>query len=133
MKAAWLLGGLVLAAVSLAGAAAQDLGTLQAPVKTKQYIQYAAEQQVVAAGKTAALELRFRVVDGYHVNSHVPKSDLQLPTVVELAADTGVKVGAAEYPSGKAYSFSFAPEQKLDVYQDEFVVRLPVVGGGRRA
>ncbi len=108
------------------GADGAGLGTLQAPVKTKQYIQFAAEQQVVPAGKRAVLELRFRVVDGFHVNSHAPKSDLQLPTMVALAPDAGVTLGTAEYPAGKVYSFSFAPEEKLDVYQDEFVVRLPV-------
>lgn len=105
----------------------QDLGSLDAPKKVKHYVEYAAEQQSVPAGKRAVLELRFRVVDGYHVNSHKPNSELQIPTAVEFKPEGGVKVQAAEYPAGKPYSFSFSPEDKLDVYQGDFTVKVPVV------
>jgi hypothetical protein len=121
MKALLLAAGLIL------GVPGQDLGTLQAPRNTKQFVAYAAEAQVVPAGKLAVLELRFHVAEGYHINSHTPKSELQIPTAVESLSGTGVKVLAAEYPAGKPYSFSFAPEEKLDVYQGDFVVKVPVV------
>jgi hypothetical protein len=103
------------------------LGSLQAPAKAKQFVEYAAESQVIPAGKQVVLELRFRVVEGYHINSHKPNSELQIPTVMESLAGSGVKVLPAEYPAGKPYSFSFAPDEKLDVYQGEFVVKVPVV------
>ena len=118
---------LLLAAGLMLAHGPQDLGSLQPPAKTKQFVQYAAESQVVPAGKRAVLELRFRVVEGYHINSHTPNSELQIPTVVESLAGSGVKVLAAEYPAGKPYSFSFAPDEKLDVYQGDFVVKVPVV------
>ena len=98
----------------------------RAPKKNVQFVEYAAEQQVVQAGKRTVLELRFHVVDGYHINSHLPKSDLQIPTRIELTPAFGVKVGDAAYPVGQPFNFSFAPADKLDVYQGEFVVRLPV-------
>ncbi len=105
-----------------------QLGQLDAPVKApKQHVMYVAEAQSVAAGKKSVLEVRFRVDDGYHVNSHTPKSDLQIPTVVSFGASDGVKVAAAEYPAGKEYSFAFDPSEKLDVYSDDFVVKVPVV------
>jgi hypothetical protein len=38
-----------------------------------------------------------------------------------------VKAGALEYPPGKLFSFSFEPNEKLDVYAGDFTVKLPVV------
>jgi hypothetical protein len=107
---------------------AQQVGTLDAPaVKPKSYIVYGAEPQNVAAGKRSVLELHFRVLDGYHVNSHTPKSELLIPTRIELQPAAGVKADAVEYPSGTSYSFSFDPTEKLDVYTGAFTVKLPVV------
>jgi Disulphide bond corrector protein DsbC len=107
---------------------AQQVGTLDAPaVKPKSYIVYGAEPQNVAAGKRSVLELHFRVLDGYHVNSHTPKSELLIPTRIELQPAAGVKSEAVEYPAGTSYSFSFDPTEKLDVYTGAFTVKLPVV------
>ncbi|WP_433972204.1 protein-disulfide reductase DsbD domain-containing protein [Tunturiibacter lichenicola] len=107
---------------------AQQVGSLDAPAaKPKSYVVYAAEQQSVSAGKRSVLELHFRVVDGFHVNSHTPKSDLLIPTRVELQPAVGVKADAVEYPAGTSYSFSFDPTEKLDVYSGDFTVKLPVV------
>ena len=112
--------------LALAGSAgAQDLSA--PPVKAKQYVVYDSEAQVLPAGRRAVLELRFRVLPGFHVNSHAPKSELLLPTKVELAPETGVKVSAAEYPAGVPFSFAVDPTDKLDVYAGNFVVRVPVV------
>jgi DsbC/DsbD-like thiol-disulfide interchange protein len=88
---------------------------------------YAAEQQNAAAGKRSVLELHFRVVDGFHVNSHTPKSELLIPTQITLQPTAGVKAEALEYPAGTSYSFSFDPTEKLDVYSGPFTVKLPVV------
>ena len=119
---------LLAALLTLPGAGQKDFGSLdQAPVRKHQYIAYAADEQVIAAGKRAVLELRFMVNSGFHVNSHTPKSELQIPTSLTLDPAAGVKVETAEYPAGKPFSFSFDPSEKLDVYQDTFVVKLPVV------
>ena len=108
-----------------ASACAQTLDA--PPVKAKQYVAYAAEPQVVNAGKRTLLELHFQVLPGFHINSHVPKGDLLLPTAVELEAEPGVKLAQAEYPAGSEFSFAFDPSEKLDVYAGNFVVRVPVV------
>jgi hypothetical protein len=121
------LAGLVVVAVGV-GAQAQQVGNLDAPVvKPKSYVVYSAEQQSVAAGKRSVLELHFHVVDGFHVNSHTPKSELLIPTRIELQPAAGVKADAVEYPAGTSYSFSFDPTEKLDVYSGAFTVKLPVV------
>jgi thiol:disulfide interchange protein len=87
---------------------------------------YSAEQQVVPAGKPAVLQLRFRVNEGFHVNSHTPKSELLIPTRVELDPDPAVKAAPAEYPAGQTFSFSFDPSEKVDVYAGSFIVKVPV-------
>ncbi len=117
--AAWVTGAGVLLA--------QQVGDFNAPAKAKGYVVYAAEQQAVAAGKPGMLELRFQVVDGFHVNSHTPKSELLIATQVTLQPAEGVKAGALVYPAGTAYSFSFDPKDKLDVYSGAFTVKVPVV------
>ena len=104
-----------------------QFGTLDGPpAKAKQWVSYTSEQQSVSAGKQSMLELRFQVSDGFHVNSHTPKSELLIPTRVALEPAAGVKMGDANYPAGKEYSFSFDPKEKLDVYAQEFVVSVPV-------
>ena len=114
----------MLALMGLFGAAAG--AQMDAP-RPKSYVSYMADPQTVRAGKSAVLEIRFHVTDGYHVNSHTPKSDLLIPTQLKLSAADGVKAGALDYPPGKLYSFSFEPTDKLDVYQGDFTVKLPVV------
>jgi len=106
---------------------AQQVNLAAPPAKTKQYIVYAAEEQNLAAGKKSVVELRFHVVDGFHVNSHTPKSELLIPTNLKLDPAAGVKAAAVEYPAGEAYSFSFEPNEKLDVYTGAFTVKVPVV------
>jgi hypothetical protein len=110
------------------GLFAQQVGNLDAPtVKPKSFVVYAAEPQQASAGKRSVLELHFRVVDGFHVNSHTPKSELLIPTTIALQPATGVKAETVEYPAGTSYSFSFDPSEKLDVYTGAFTVKLPVV------
>ena len=107
---------------------AQQIGNFDAPTaKTKSFVLYAAEQQQIAAGKRSVLELHFRVIDGFHVNSHTPKSELLIPTRITLQPTAGVKEEDVEYPAGTSYSFSFDPTEKLDVYSGAFTVKLPVV------
>ncbi len=127
MRIAGVLAGLALA-LQMAAAGAQEMGNLAAPrVKAKNYVAYAAEEQVVAAGKQSVLELQFRVADGFHVNSHMPKSELLIPTQIALQPATGVKLSPVEYPAGTTYRLSADPTEKLDVYSGAFTVKVPVV------
>ena len=123
----WLVGALGCAALS-AGVLAQQIGGFESSAKPKGYVSYVAEPQTVPAGKRAVLELHFRVAEGYHVNSHTPKSELLIPTELNLTPDAGLEnVGKLEYPAGTAYSFPTSPGEKLDVYSGAFLVRLPVM------
>ena len=119
MKRLIFLGAVLLA--GLLPLAAQD-----AP-KPKSTVLYVAEQQTVPAGKHATLELHFKVLDGYHVNSHTPKSDFLIPTEIKAQPADGITLSAAAYPAGKEFSFSFSPTEKLDVYTGDFTIKLPVV------
>jgi hypothetical protein len=124
------MAGLMLGAGTLlnAGNLTSQMGNMNGSAeKAKSYVIYDAEPQAVQAGKRSIVEMRFRVVDGYHVNSHTPKSELLIPTKVDLQPAAGVKAETAEYPAGTAFSFSFSPNDKLDVYAGDFTVKLPVV------
>jgi hypothetical protein len=118
----------VVAGLMLGSSLMAQQGSLSAPaVKPKQYITYAAEEQVLKPRKKSVIELRFKVMDGFHVNSHTPKSELLIPTNLTLQPAAGVKAAAIEYPAGTEYSFSFEPNEKLDVYSGAFTVKVPVV------
>lgn len=128
MRLGALLCGIV-AALPAVLSARQAVNLDTPAVKPKSYVVYSAEQQSATAGKRSVLELHFRVVDGFHVNSHTPKSELLIPTQITLQPIAGVKVDALEYPAGTSYSFSFDPSEKLDVYSGAFIVKLSVVAG----
>ncbi len=98
---------------------------LGSPAMSKAYIAYTAIPQSVSASHRATLELHFRMLPGYHVNSHTPTEDFLIPTALTVPA-AGVKSGEPAYPAGQPYSFSFDPKTKLSVYAGDFIVKLPV-------
>lgn len=100
---------------------------IDTPAKPRATVLYAAEQQTVPAARRAALELRFQIVPGFHINSHTPNSQLLIPTALTLEPAPGVKLGALVYPAGVPYSFAFDPGVKVDIYAGSFIIRLPVV------
>ncbi len=130
---AWLLAGLL----SGAGPAGQQMGELQGGLsraeRTHATVSYVPEPTIVPAGRRSVVEIHLRVEPGYHVNSHVPRSELLIPTTFALdAEETGAKAGAVEYPAGKSYRFaSDAAEagsagEMLDVYTGAVVLRVSV-------
>ena len=126
---AGLLGGLLM----LFGVAGQqqfgDLqgGAVRAAKQQRAYVTYAAEPAEVMAGKRAVVEVHLVVAEGYHVNSHTPKSDLLIPTVATLASqDAAVRMDPVEYPKGTSYRFATDPDEVLDVYTGAVVLRVPV-------
>ncbi len=98
----------------------------QEAARPKQTVVYTAEVQSIPAGKPTVVELHFKVLDGYHVNSHTPKSEFLIPTTLETKSADGIKTGAPGYTPGREFSFAFSPEEKLDVYTGDFTVKLPV-------
>jgi DsbC/DsbD-like thiol-disulfide interchange protein len=77
----------------------------------------------IQAGKPVTVELRFRINNGMHVNSHTPSSDWLIPTNLTLTPAEGVRLGDVYYPAGEAYSFAFDPKTKLNVYTGEFSLK----------
>ena len=47
--------------------------------------------------------------------------------MIKLQPADGVKAAEVVYPAGTSYSFSFEPNEKLDVYTGRFTVKVPVV------
>ncbi len=85
----------------------------------------------VAPGRPAAFELMLRVAPGFHINSHQPKSDLLIPTVVRLSPPTNISVGRIRYPMGRDLSLPFAPQERLNVYTgDVYIPGLISAGRG---
>ena len=85
-----------------------------------------ASEASISPGKPSEVELRFRVKEGYHVNSNQPKSELLIPTTLKLDLPTDLAAGGITYPPGKDLSFPFDPSEKLNVYSDDFVVKAKV-------
>jgi hypothetical protein len=81
------------------------------------------EQVTIAAKKASLVELHFRVAEGMHINSHVPRSKMLIPTNFIVAERPGINVSAVDFPPGADYSFSFSPAEKLSVYAGEFILK----------
>lgn len=80
----------------------------------------------VQAGKPGNVDLHFRVVRGFHINSNTPKSEFLIPTALKLDVPTDIVVGKVSYPPGEDMSFPFAPNEKLSVYTGDFEIGVQV-------
>jgi DsbC/DsbD-like thiol-disulfide interchange protein len=125
MKRILLTFALLLAPIAAAPCSAQSIN-LGGPAGSKSYIAYSALPQTIPANHAATIELHFRVLPSYHVNSHTPTESFLIPTALTVPAAAGVKPGEPAYPAGQPYSFSFDPKNKLSVYAGDFIVKLPV-------
>jgi len=113
--------GLLLGAVSAQGQAAPGVGAKGGAVEFLY-----PEQVTLEAGKQAVVKLHFRVAEGMHINSHVPKDEFLIPTTLEFPDGTGVKLEKAEYPAGVEFTFPNDPGSKLSVYMHEFEIEAHV-------
>lgn len=96
---------------------------------------------VLPPGGTAALQLKLEILPGFHINSNQPLEGYLIPTEVFLPAVGKVReefeLAGARYPKPQVKTFSFAPGEKLAVYEGtvEVAVRLrarPDVAAGKR-
>jgi hypothetical protein len=102
----------------------------------KEHVELLSDAVQVMAGSPQMVELRFRVDDGFHINSHTPKDELLVPTVLRLDGAGGVQVMGETYQKGAPFELHVAGSgnakgELLDVYQGEFrvMVRLTVPKG----
>jgi len=85
------------------------------------------EQVTVAAGKASDVALHFRIAEGMHINSHMPKDEYLIPTTLSIPDGAGVRLEGASYPAGKDFTLPLDPQNKLSVYTDEFVIQARIV------
>jgi hypothetical protein len=85
------------------------------------------EQVSLPAGKSSAVALHFRIAPGFHINSHAPKDEFLIPTVLSIPADAGVKLTDATYPPGADFVLAADPDTKLSVYTGEFTIQARLV------
>jgi hypothetical protein len=101
--------------------------TPEAGGKTPQIVRFEGPDQIeVAAHKPQVVELRFRIQDGFHVNSHTPHEKSLIPTQLMVVDGDGVNVSAVDFPPGTDTSFAFAPNQKVSVYTGHVTLRAHV-------
>ncbi len=105
-----------------------QMGGSGAP-RGKDHVHLVSDTVEVKAGHEQVVELRFRVDDGYHINSHTPKDELLIPTVLTLntGGRTGVYIRGEEYPAGSSFRLQVGDGETLDVYQGEFRVRVRMI------
>jgi hypothetical protein len=106
-----------------AGIACQADDLLDRPGQ-KHYVTLEPVQTVsIVPERPTTVQLHFRVGSGYHINSNRPSSELLIPTTVRLMPPSDLMAGRITYPLGKNVSFPFAPDEKLNVYSEEFTVK----------
>jgi hypothetical protein len=76
--------------------------------------------------KPAKAMVRFKVRDGFHINSSKPTSELLIPTVLNVTDIPDVKAGKPAYPPGDDFAFAFAPKEKLNVYSGSVAIEVPL-------
>jgi hypothetical protein len=92
----------------------------------QQHVELLTDAVEIDAGKRQDVELRFRVEPGFHINSHTPKDELLIPTVLRIDAGA-VRESHEMYPKGSAFRLPVGAGEMLDVYQNEFRIELEVV------
>lgn len=94
---------------------------------SKSHVQLLSDAAEVKAGEPEVVVLRFRVEDGFHINSHTPKDELLIPTAIRFNTGGVVKVVDETYPKGSTFRLPVGSGETLDVYQGEFRVSVKVV------
>ncbi|MEO6924372.1 MAG: protein-disulfide reductase DsbD N-terminal domain-containing protein [Bryocella sp.] len=133
-RTGWVVALAAAVVMPLATAQMISLGDAGASSARKGHLVLLSDDVTVAAGKADVVELRFRIDEGYHINSHTPKNVLLIPTALKLDAAHGVTVLGEEYPAGRPFQVGKGKDSmSLEVYQGEFRVRVKLlaVRGGQ--
>ena len=85
------------------------------------------EQVTVPAGKPTPVALHFRIKQGLHINSHAPKDEFLIPTVLSIPDSSGVQLQSATYPAGTEFDLPVEPGTKVIVYTGEFEIQARIV------
>lgn len=83
-------------------------------------------REPVARGSAFQLAVVATIRPGFHINARQPSADYLIPTELRAELPAGFKTaGDACYPKGELHTFAFT-KTPLNVYQDKFVIRLPL-------
>jgi DsbC/DsbD-like thiol-disulfide interchange protein len=97
-------------------------------VQKRAAVEYLYPEQVsVPAGKAATVALHFKIAQGLHINSHMPREKELIPTTLTIPEASGVRLEQASYPAGADFSLPLDPKEKLNVYTGEFVIQARIV------
>jgi hypothetical protein len=120
---------MVLVLVSAAGWGQVQETAKPARTGTKaEAVQYLYPEQItVPAGKASPVALHFRVAEGLHINSHSPKDEFLIPTVLSIPENSGVHLESANYPAVTEFTLPVEPHDKLIVYTGEFTIQARMV------
>ena len=118
--------GLCVAVLGLS-AQAQEIRLGDAQPVHRAHVELLSSAAEVKAGEPQMVELRFRVEDGFHINSHTPKDELLIPTAIRFNTGSVVKVVDEAFPQGSTFRLPVGDGETLDVYQGEFRVEVKVV------
>ena len=114
---------LVAAGLAFAGA----VRAADAPPPPGEIVTLKVESATFSASQQALeVVLAADIAEGWHVNSHDPKSTSLVPTTLSVTPPSGFEVGEIEYPPGEERAFAFAGDKTLDVYSKRVRFRIPV-------
>ena len=100
-----------------------SLGLAQVPGDKQPYMTMAPVGNVqLRTGASTSVEMDFRVGSEFHINSHHPKADYLIPTVLKLNPPEQLTVADLKYPAGEEMAFAFSPNEKLSVYSGDFTI-----------
>ncbi|WP_124848549.1 protein-disulfide reductase DsbD domain-containing protein [Acidipila sp. EB88] len=121
-----LTTGLAVAALLLAcSLGAQDMPwqTHKPAAAQGEPVQYVfPEQAQLIVGEPHEVDLHFRIREGLHINSHVPRDKGFIRTELIVVERPGVVVQAVIFPEGAEFSSKAFPGEKLSVYTGEVVL-----------
>jgi Disulphide bond corrector protein DsbC len=128
----WLIGTAIGMMMGCACSAVRAQDSLsESPRKSKpraEAVVYLYPEQVnVPAGKPSAVALHFRIQPELHINSHTPRADYLIPTVLSIPESSGVRLASASYPAGADFTLPVDPSEKLLVYSGEFTIQAQIV------
>jgi hypothetical protein len=125
-----IAAGLVVVASSMISPIASSQGLFQQG-KTDWVSLVDSPAITVSGASPTKAEVRFRVKQDLHINSHQPHSDLLIPTTVSFDGADAAKLHLkADFPAGRDISLPFEPKEKLNVYTGEFAVTLAASAKG---
>lgn len=100
-----------------------SLGLAQVSGDKQPYVTVAPVGNVqIRAGASASVAMDFRVGSEFHINSHKPKAEFLIPTVLKLSTPEQLTVADLKYPAGEEMAFAFSPDEKLSVYSGDFSI-----------